>query len=284
MPTNLLSLEALVSPGDIQHISRTHWLHEGVACDLFLDVAPDAATMAALKARCEASQVDMILQPADGREKKLLISDMDSTMIAQECIDELADKVGLKAHVAAITERAMNGDLDFKAALRERVLLLKDLPEATLQEVFDHHITLMPGAKVLVATMKARGASAHLVSGGFTFFTQRVAAALGFDTHDANILEIAAGKLTGTVREPILDKESKLASLKQYAAQHNVPLAATLAMGDGANDLPMLLASGLGIAYHAKPVVAAQAAASIRFNDLTAALYAQGIAKADWVI
>ena len=184
--------------------------------------------------------------------------------------------------MSAITERAMNGELDFKAALRERVALLKDLPESTLQEVFDHHITLMQGAKTLVATMKVRGASAHLVSGGFTFFTERVAKALGFDTHDANILDIAGGKLTGTVREPILDKDSKLASLQHYAAQYKLPLTATLAVGDGANDLPMLLASGLGVAYRAKPVVAREAAASIRFNDLGALLFVQGIAKKDW--
>ena len=205
-------------------------------------------------------------------------------MIAQECIDELADKVGLKAHVAAITERAMNVELDFKAALRERVLLLKDLPAQTLQDVFDNHITLMPGAKALVATMKAHGATTHLVSGGFTFFTERVAKALGFDTDEANILELAEGKLSGTVREPILDKDSKRASLERHAAQHNLPLSATLAVGDGANDLPMLLAAGLGVAYHAKPVVEAQAPASIRFNDLSALLYLQGIPKDEWVI
>jgi phosphoserine phosphatase len=282
-PGSLLEPKALVSTALAGSVLRTHWLSEGEACDLFLHTKPDNAARVTLQQICENAQADHVLQPVAIREKKLLISDMDSTMIEQECIDELADKIGLKAHVAAITERAMNGELDFKAALRERVLLLKDLPEALLQEVFDRHITLMPGAKTLVATMKARGASAHLVSGGFTFFTARVAKALGFDTHDANILDIASAKLTGTVREPILDKEAKLASLKHYAAQHKLPLSATLAVGDGANDLPMLLASGLGVAYRAKPVVAKQAAASIRFNDLTALLFAQGIAKRDWL-
>lgn len=274
---------ALVSPADVASITRTSWLAEGAACDLFLREKPSDAAYAAITQRCHEARVDAILQRTIGREKQLLISDMDSTMIEQECIDELADKVGLKAHVAAITERAMNGELDFKAALRERVALLKGLPEATLQEVFDHHITLMAGATTLLATMKARGASTHLVSGGFTFFTERVAARLGFATQDANILEIAEGKLTGTVHEPILDKDSKLASLQHYAAQHNLTCDAALAVGDGANDLPMLLAAGMGVAYHAKPSVAAQAAASIRFNDLTALLFVQGIAKAEWV-
>lgn len=265
------------------HIAHIEWLAPQVACDVMLDTPPPPEAYGETLARCANARVDAVLQPAAGREKKLLISDMDSTMIDQECIDELADKVGLKAHVSAITERAMNGELDFKAALRERVALLKDLPETTLQDVFDHHITLMSGAKTLLATMKARGASTHLVSGGFTFFTKRVAAALGFDTHEANILEIAHGKLTGTVAEPILDKDSKRESLLHHAAQHKLPLHTTLAVGDGANDVPMLIASGLGVAYHAKPTVEAQTQASIRYNDLSALLYLQGIKKMDWV-
>ncbi|MFZ4540704.1 MAG: phosphoserine phosphatase SerB [Rickettsiales bacterium] len=282
-PGTLLQPEALVSPADVAGITRTAWLAEGIACDLYLDALPADAAWASIRQRCVKARTDAVLQRAEGRQKQLLISDMDSTMIHQECIDELADKAGLKAHVAAITERAMNGELDFKTALRERVALLKDLPETTLQEVFSQHITLMHGALTLVMTMKAHGASAHLVSGGFTYFTHRVAEALGFDTHEANILEVADGKLTGTVREPILDKESKRKSLIAHAAQRGLPLSATLAIGDGANDLPMLLASGLGIAYHAKPMVEAQAKASIRYNDLSALLYLQGFTKAQWI-
>ena len=285
-PNSTLSLDYLVGPLTSSGFTIAHveWLATHVACDVILDTPPPPQAYAETLSRCVQARADAVLQPLAGREKKLLISDMDSTMIDQECIDELADKVGLKAHVAAITERAMNGELDFKTALVARVLLLKDLPEATLHDVFANHITLMAGAKTLLATMKAHGASTHLVSGGFTFFTERVAAALGFDTHEANILEVANGKLTGTVRTPILDKDSKRESLLAHAAQHKLPLTATLAVGDGANDLPMLLEAGLGVAYHAKPAVEAAAKASIRFNDLTALLYLQGIKQAQWVV
>ena len=285
-PKSTLNLDYLVGALTSSGLSfaKVDWLEQKTVCDLTLHKPPAPQAWLETVSRCHQVKADIVLQPLEGRLKKLLISDMDSTMIVQECIDELADKVGMKAHVATITERAMNGELDFKAALRERVALLKDLPEKILQDVFDHHINLMPGAKLLVTTMKAQGASAHLVSGGFTFFTERVAKALGFDTDDANILDIDTGKLTGTVKEPILDKDSKRESLERYAAQHHVPLKATLAVGDGANDLPMLLAAGLGVAYHAKPVVEAQAHASVRFNDLSALLYIQGIPKSAWVM
>lgn len=258
------------------------WLEEGRACDLFIGHAPDAMLRNMLQQECDRQKVDAIVQPTQNRAKKLLISDMDSTMIEQECIDELADCVGLKDHVSAITERAMRGELDFKEALRARVALLKDLPEEALQEVYADRITLMPGARALVATMKARGAYCLLVSGGFTFFTQRVAKALGFDRHEANRLEIENHRLTGTVREPILDKASKRDALYHACNVGGIALAESLAVGDGANDLPMLLDAGLGVAYHAKPLVVEQAHAAIHHNDLTALLFAQGVKKSEW--
>lgn len=285
----LLHVPRLVSNLPVE--GEQHWLNdcnkynqESTALDIPLSRALTNTERTAITTACNAAQIDFVLQPIENREKKLLISDMDSTMIEQECIDEMADVLGLKDKVAPITERAMRGELSFEPALRERVALLKDLPESTLQQVYDTRISLMPGAKTLLATMKQRGATTHLVSGGFTFFTQRVANALGFDTHDANQLHITDGKLAGTVAEPILGKEAKRMSLNHYAAQHNVPLAATLAIGDGANDLPMLTAAGLGIAHHAKPdVQAALPDSSIRYNDLTALLYAQGIERSKWV-
>ena len=262
--------------------TQWQWLEEGTAADIFLPTALSEPQRITLATELDARRIDHIAQPAIGREKKLLISDMDSTLIHQECIDELADKIGLKPQVAAITERAMNGELDFKAALRERVALLKGLPESALQEVFTTRITLMEGSRALTQTMRARGAYCLLVSGGFTFFTARVREALGFHADDANRLEIAAGKLTGRVLEPILDKDSKRASLHRAARKHGFELTAALAVGDGANDLPMLLDAGLGVAYHAKPIVQAQAHYRLNYNDLSALLYAQGIPKKDW--
>ncbi|MFN8929519.1 MAG: phosphoserine phosphatase SerB [Alphaproteobacteria bacterium] len=260
-----------------EHVTRgaTHqlWLEEGRALDLFFDMPP---------ALPELQGIDAVLQPVKGSEKKLLISDMDSTMIAQECIDELADLVGKKPHVAAITERAMNGELDFKAALSERVALLKGLTTADLARVMAERITLMPGAKTLIATMKARGCHTVLVSGGFTFFTARVAAATGFHEDHANHLDMENDHLTGKVVEPILDKESKLHLLQHIAAQKNLTLQETLAIGDGANDLPMLNAAGLGVAYHAKKMVQQQVTARINHNDLSALLLVQGIAPEHW--
>ncbi|MFZ4125400.1 MAG: phosphoserine phosphatase SerB [Rickettsiales bacterium] len=252
---------------------RIVWLEDGRACDIFFDSVPEMPAI---------DGVDIVIQPTAGRKKKLLISDMDSTMISQECIDELADVVGLKARVAAITERAMNGELDFKAALRERVALLKGLKTTDLERVMNERITLMPGAKTLVHTMKARGAYTVLVSGGFTFFTSRVAQQIGFDIDVANILEIENELLTGTVHEPILDKDTKRELLQHYCAAKGCALGDALAVGDGANDLPMLLAAGTGIAYHAKPTVQAQAKARINYNDLSALLFVQGIARSDW--
>lgn len=252
-----------------------NWLCKSEACDLFHDTA-DARS--ALNQLLALEEIDHITQPVEGRKKQLLISDMDSTMIEQECIDELAAHLGIKGQVATITERAMNGELDFADALRERVGLLKGLPELALKVVFDERIRLMSGARELVQTMRAHGAHCILVSGGFTFFTERVGEALGFHAHYANQLAFKDGELTGEVVEPILGAQAKLDTLNAQ----NVEAKDTLAVGDGANDLPMLMAAGLGVAYHAKPVVQAEAKASITHGDLSALLYAQGYARTEW--
>ncbi|MBF9059173.1 phosphoserine phosphatase SerB [Rhodobacterales bacterium HKCCSP123] len=230
-----------------------------------------------------AEGTDLIAQPSADRRKRLLLADMDSTMIQQECIDELAAAAGIGAQVAAITARAMNGELDFEAALTERVALLKGLPEATIAEVLATRITMMPGGATLVATMRAHGAHAALVSGGFTAFTEAVAAQLGFDEHRANTLLVEGGTLTGTVAQPILGREAKVAALEDLTARLGLTDDDVLAIGDGANDLGMLQRAGLGVAVHAKPVVQAQAAHAINHGDLTALLYAQGYAKAEFV-
>ncbi len=228
--------------------------------------------------------VDTCVQPAAGRRKRLLIADMDSTIINVECIDELADFAGVKAKVSEITERAMRGELDFEGALRERVGMLKGLPLGDLQRAYDERVRLNPGARTLVRTMTAHGAKAFLVSGGFTFFTSRVAKAAGFDANRANTLIEDGDVLAGTVGTPILGREAKLAALKEEAANLGVPLSATLAVGDGANDLAMIEASGLGVAYRAKPVVAAQAHAKVDHADLTALLYFQGYEASEFVV
>jgi phosphoserine phosphatase len=261
---------------------RTVWLSED-ACDLLLEHPPAGEALDVIHRLADQQAIDFVLQKVATRDKRLFISDMDSTMIEQECIDELAESVGLRSHVAAITERAMRGELDFAAALTERVALLKGLPVAELQHVYDTRIRLMPGAKTLLSTLRHRGVKTLLVSGGFTFFTSRVAAALGFDGQQANELLLENGALTGEVAQPILDKNSKRQTLMATAAQQRIPLSATLAVGDGANDLPMLQTAGLGVAYHAKPVVAAGAHAALRHTDLTSLLYAMGIAQTEWI-
>ena len=221
-----------------------------------------------------------VVQPIATRRKRLFVADMDSTMIGQECIDELADYVGLKAHVAAITERAMRGEIAFEPALRERVALLKGLPVAIVEEVIAKRITLTPGARTLVATMRANGARTCLVSGGFTLFTGRIAAMIGFDEHRGNVLSIEDGKLAGRVEEPILGRDAKLAALIELRDRLGLSPQDTLAAGDGANDIPMIEAAGLGVAYRAKPKVADAAHARIDRGDLTALLYLQGYARA----
>ncbi|MDT0681089.1 phosphoserine phosphatase SerB [Roseicyclus sp. F158] len=230
----------------------------------------------------QASGVDMCVQPGKGRRKRLLIADMDSTMIEQECIDELADMAGVGPHVSEITARAMNGELDFEGALRERVALLKNLPESVIGEVLDSRITLAPGGRTLVSTMKRDGAETLLVSGGFTAFTARIASLLGFDRNRANTLLAEDGRLTGEVAEPILGRQAKVDALTEVTAELGLTPGDAIAVGDGANDLGMLHLAGSGVALHAKPAVAAECELRINHGDLTALLYLQGYAKAEF--
>ena len=226
---------------------------------------------------------DIIIQPAEGREKKLLVADMDSTMITVECIDELADYAGIKAQIAEVTEAAMRGELDFAAALDARVALLKDLEESAIDRCLAERVKLMPGARALVQTMRARGATTILVSGGFTRFAEPVGAEIGFHRVIANRLEIADARLTGTVAKPIVDSATKETTLLGALAELGLPAEASMAVGDGANDLAMIRQAGLGVAYHAKPIVAAAAGARVDHGDLTTLLYAQGIGRGEWV-
>jgi len=262
------------------------WLARDRACDIFFaELDPDQADAAARNGIASAlgpAPIDIVAQPVLGRRKLLLLADMESTIIANEMLDELADLLGLKAKVAEITARAMNDEIDFAAALRERVALLKDLPENALAEA-GQRIRVTPGAGELVATMRANGAFTALVSGGFRVYSARIRDALGFDLDVANELIVTDGKLAGTVAEPILGRDAKLQALKRLAAERALPLGATLAVGDGANDIAMIEAAGLGIAYHARPAVAARARRRIEHNDLTALLYAQGYGEAEIV-
>jgi phosphoserine phosphatase len=240
------------------------------------DQPVDQRALAATLRAAAAAPLDVVVQPVTNRRKKMFLADMDSTMIGQECIDELADYAGLKAYVSAITERAMRGEIAFEPALRERVALLKGIPISVIDEVFEKRITLTPGARTLVATMRANGAFTCLVSGGFTLFTNRVAAMIGFDETRANVLELEGETLAGAVAEPIFGRESKLAALHELTAAHGLKPEETLVTGDGANDLAMIAEAGLGVAYHAKPKVAEAATARIDHGDLTALLYVQG--------
>ncbi|HUD92403.1 phosphoserine phosphatase SerB [Sphingobium sp.] len=258
---------------------ETTWLDADKAADIFFAVDPAAARAALADV---GDKVDVIVQPAADREKKLLIADMDSTMITVECIDELADYAGIKPQIAEITERAMRGELDFAGALHERVALLKGLADSAIDQCRKERVVIMDGAKALVRTMKARGATTLLVSGGFTRFTGPVAEEIGFDANVANVLEIADGALLGTVTTPIVDAARKRSEL-EAAIAGGIDRTLTLAVGDGANDIPMIEGAGLGVAYHAKPKTRAAAAAEIVHGDLSVLLYAQGIASADWV-
>ena len=272
------ALAVLPSPGSAQ------WLFDEVAVDIPFAGSDD---IRAIENRLRQARgdlpIDIVVQPAAFRRKKLFLADMDSTMIGQECIDELADFAGLKAHVAEITERAMRGEIEFEPALRERVALLKDMPVSVVDEVLKERITATPGGRELVMTMRAHGAYTCLISGGFTLFSKAVAARIGFQENRANQLKVHDGKLTGEVTEPILGRAAKLATLIELRESFDLDEIDTLVTGDGANDLGMIEAAGLGVAYHAKPAVAAAAAARIDHGDLTALLYAQGYRREEFV-
>ncbi|OCP17669.1 MULTISPECIES: phosphoserine phosphatase SerB [unclassified Ensifer] len=284
-PSNPVLTPALAeAAADAVKASGLYWLADGIACDLALTDGTDPfAAEAALRGALSGLAVDVAVQDTDTRRKKLLIADMDSTMIGQECIDELAAEVGLKDKVAAITARAMNGEIAFEPALIERVALLKGLPSSVVGDVIARRITLTPGGPELIATMKAKGYYTALVSGGFTVFTGPVADMLGFQENRANTLIEKDGTLTGEVAEPILGKQAKVDALLDIAGRLGISTDEALAVGDGANDLGMLQLAGTGVALHAKPVVAEQAKVRIDHGDLTALLYLQGYRKTDFI-
>ncbi|MBB3423416.1 phosphoserine phosphatase [Rhizobium sp. BK312] len=284
-PSNPVLVPAIAEQAaDAVKASGLYWLADGIACDIALrDDTDIEAAEANILAVIGSAPIDLVIQEAETRRKKLLIADMDSTMIGQECIDELAAEVGLKEKVADITARAMNGEIAFEPALRERVALLKGLPLSVVDEVIAKRITLTSGGLELIATMKAKGYYTALVSGGFTVFTSRIGATLGFDENRANVLLEENGILTGLVEEPILGKQAKVDALNEIAERLGISTDDALAVGDGANDLGMLQLAGSGVALHAKPTVSAQARMRIDHGDLTALLYIQGYRKTDFV-
>lgn len=277
-------LAALAEAAAREFSGELDWLGPGEAVDLHLRAEDPDLLRQELADRAKNLPIDIVVQGAGRRQKRLFVADMDSTMIGQECIDELADMVGLKPRISAITERAMRGEIAFEPALRERVALLAGLTLTAVEEVIATRIRPTSGAATLIATMRHAGAYTALVSGGFTVFTDRVAQALCFDENRANRLFISEGALSGTVAEPILGQDAKLAALKELRARLRLSEDETMAVGDGANDLMMLRDAGIGVAYHAKPKVAAEAAARIDHADLTALLYIQGYRREAFLI
>ena len=284
-PPGMLTAGAVALAGPaLPDAAEPRWLCPTTAADIPFSLSADADQRELAESlRQQLPGTDVVIQGAGNRRKKLFLADMDSTMIGQECIDELAAFVGLKDHVAAITERAMRGEIAFEPALRERVALLKGLPVAVVNEVIEKHITLTPGGRTLVATMRAHGGYTCLVSGGFTLFTDRIAAMIGFDETRANALVVDGDKLGGLVREPIFGRESKRDTLIELRARLGIANDDTMATGDGANDLSMIEEAGFGVAYHAKPKVAQAAPARIEHGDLTALLYVQGYRRAEFI-
>ena len=260
----------------IEPLGRS-WIEPDSACDLLFGAAPDRARVA-----LEGGGIDLVVQGEAGRRKRLLVADMDSTIITVECIDELADYAGVKERVAAVTERAMRGEIGFEGALAERVALLRGLSAEVIDRCLEERVRITPGARALVATMKRNGATCLLVSGGFTAFADRVARELGFDRAEANVLGIEDGQLSGRVEGDVLGADAKRQALIDAAAELDLDLADTLAVGDGANDIPMIEAAGLGVAYRAKPRVADAAGARIEHGDLSALLFAQGYPRDAW--
>jgi phosphoserine phosphatase len=279
---NVISPEAASLADRLRPVGTADWLRDGYAFDIIVGAnAESARTLAHDVARGGSADINIV--PRANRRKKFLAADMESTIIACECVDQLAAIAGVGREVAAITERTMRGEIEFAGALRERVALLKNLPLSALQRVYNEQVRLNPGAKTLVATMRAHGAATLLVSGGFTWFSERVAHEAGFETQSANVLLDDGEKLLGAVKEPILGRAGKLEALEHAAAAHGIALSETLAVGDGANDVAMVQRAGLGVAWHARPVLANVAAARIDHADLTALLYLQGYREAEFV-